>query len=165
MSSARLLAVVLFLPLAAIAQTQEAVPGNRVPLPALAGSLFPHPDALAATFPQLPLDSQRALVEPKTSINPFEQSSTGSGNPALGIDALAQLENGEGRYLQFHPFDPSRDRMTIYPGEVCYSIRSYLMARDSKDSDSTHLVGTSNCQPARQYSLKTTDPQPHALQR
>jgi hypothetical protein len=47
---------------------------------------------------------------------------------------------------------------------TCYYIRSYLMTRDSKDSDATHLVGTSTCQPARHYSVKTTDPQPHTVQ-
>jgi hypothetical protein len=49
-------------------------------------------------------------------------------------------------------------------GRVCYSIRSYLMARDSKDSDSTHLVGTSICQPAQKYALKTTVAGPHLVQ-
>ncbi len=49
-------------------------------------------------------------------------------------------------------------------GNTCYSIRSYLMARDSKDSDSTHLVSTSTCQPAQQYGLKTTDSKPHLVQ-
>lgn len=47
---------------------------------------------------------------------------------------------------------------------ICYSIRSYLMARDSKDSDSTHLVGVSTCQPAQQYGLKTTDLKPRPVQ-
>jgi hypothetical protein len=50
-------------------------------------------------------------------------------------------------------------------GNTCYSIRSYLMARDSKDSDSTHLVSTSTCQPAQRYTVKTTDLRPHLLQR
>lgn len=50
-------------------------------------------------------------------------------------------------------------------GTTCFYIRSYLVARDSKDSDSTHLVGVSTCQPSRQYSLKTTDLHPHPLQR
>jgi hypothetical protein len=50
-------------------------------------------------------------------------------------------------------------------GTTCYYIRSYLMARDSKDSDSTHLVGVSTCQPARQYGVKTTVLQPHAVGR
>lgn len=39
---------------------------------------------------------------------------------------------------------------------VCLKIRSYLMARDRKGSDSTHPVGYSTCQPASRYRLRTT---------
>jgi len=39
---------------------------------------------------------------------------------------------------------------------VCYKIRSYVVARDSKDSDSVHPVGYSTCQPASRYRLKKT---------
>lgn len=38
---------------------------------------------------------------------------------------------------------------------TCYAIRSYVFARDSQDSDSTHLVDYSTCQPASRYRLKT----------
>ncbi|MGP0019249.1 MAG: hypothetical protein ACLPHP_11815 [Candidatus Sulfotelmatobacter sp.] len=40
---------------------------------------------------------------------------------------------------------------------VCYAIRSYVVARDSKYSDSTHPVSYSTCQPAARYQLKTTE--------
>jgi hypothetical protein len=39
----------------------------------------------------------------------------------------------------------------------CLKIRSYVVARDSKDSDSTHPVSYSTCQPAKRYGLRTTD--------
>ena len=39
---------------------------------------------------------------------------------------------------------------------VCYKIRSYVVARDSKDSDSVHPVGYSTCQPASRYRLRRT---------
>jgi hypothetical protein len=42
-------------------------------------------------------------------------------------------------------------------GPTCYAIRSYVVARDSKDSDSTHPAGYSTCQPATRYGLKTTE--------
>lgn len=42
---------------------------------------------------------------------------------------------------------------------TCYSIRSYVVARDSKKSDSTHPVSYSTCQPANRYRLKTADAQ------
>jgi hypothetical protein len=39
---------------------------------------------------------------------------------------------------------------------VCYKIRSYVVARDHKDSDSVHPVGYSTCQPASRYRLRKT---------
>ena len=40
---------------------------------------------------------------------------------------------------------------------TCYAIRSYVVKRDSKDSDSVHPVGYSTCLPATRYRLKTAD--------
>ena len=39
----------------------------------------------------------------------------------------------------------------------CFTIRSYVVARDSKDSDSTHLVSYSTCVPSDRYHVKTTE--------
>ena len=38
---------------------------------------------------------------------------------------------------------------------LCYTIRSYVVARDEKNSDSTHVVKASTCQPARKFQLKS----------
>lgn len=43
------------------------------------------------------------------------------------------------------------------PDDLCYAIRSYVVARDDKDSDSTHPAGYSTCQSARRYQLKNAD--------
>ena len=40
---------------------------------------------------------------------------------------------------------------------TCFAIRSYVVARDSKDSDSVHPVRTTTCVPAAKYRLKTAD--------
>ena len=40
---------------------------------------------------------------------------------------------------------------------TCLSIRSYVVARDSKDSDSTHPVGYSTCQPSNRYQVRSAD--------
>jgi len=40
---------------------------------------------------------------------------------------------------------------------TCYAIRSYVVARDSKTSDSTHPVSYSTCEPAARYQLRTTE--------
>ncbi len=47
----------------------------------------------------------------------------------------------------------------------CLKIRSYVVARDSKDSDSTHPVSYSTCQPASRYRLKTTEQRAISLER
>jgi hypothetical protein len=38
---------------------------------------------------------------------------------------------------------------------VCYSMRSYRVTRDDRESDSTRLAGYSECQPAARYQVKT----------
>jgi len=44
------------------------------------------------------------------------------------------------------------------PGETtCFAIRSYVVARDSKDSDSVHPVRYTTCVPAAKYRLKTAE--------
>ena len=48
---------------------------------------------------------------------------------------------------------------------TCYKIRSYVVARDSKDSDSTHMTGYSTCQAASKYRVKTTEGEPILLRR
>lgn len=48
---------------------------------------------------------------------------------------------------------------------VCYKIRSYVVARDDKDSDSVHPVGYSTCQPASRYRLRRTQIQSNSSDR
>jgi hypothetical protein len=43
---------------------------------------------------------------------------------------------------------------------ICYSIRSYVVARDDEDSDSTHPVSSSDCQPANRYRVKKAQEEP-----
>ena len=40
--------------------------------------------------------------------------------------------------------------------EFCLAIRSYVVARDSKDSDSVHPAGYTTCVPASRYRLRKT---------
>ena len=40
---------------------------------------------------------------------------------------------------------------------ICYSIRSYVVARDAKDSDATHPAGYSTCRPASHYHVRTAE--------
>jgi hypothetical protein len=54
---------------------------------------------------------------------------------------------------------------TLDSDTTCYTMRSYVVARDSKDSDSTHMTGYSTCQPASRYRVKTTEERSVSLQR
>jgi hypothetical protein len=47
----------------------------------------------------------------------------------------------------------------------CFKIRSYVMARDSKGSDATHLVGYTTCVPALRYGVRKVEAAPPALNR
>jgi hypothetical protein len=40
---------------------------------------------------------------------------------------------------------------------TCYSIRSYVVTRDAKDSDSTHPAGYSTCLPSDRYHVKSAE--------
>ena len=50
-------------------------------------------------------------------------------------------------------------------GPTCYAIRSYMVACDSKDSDSTHPAGYSTCQPVGRYGVKTITSGPEPADR
>jgi len=52
--------------------------------------------------------------------------------------------------------------MLVVPGDpradtTCFAIRSYVVARDSQDSDSVHPVGYTTCVPAAKARLRTAD--------
>lgn len=63
-------------------------------------------------------------------------------------------------FLAPFPADKMALAMSGSDDDTCYAIRSYVVARDSKDSDSTHLVGYSTCRPAARYQVKTVDSDP-----
>ena len=58
---------------------------------------------------------------------------------------------------QFHIIPPANPEVASLDFSMCYKIRSYVVARDSKNSDSVHPVKYSTCQPASRYQLKTTE--------
>jgi hypothetical protein len=44
------------------------------------------------------------------------------------------------------------------PQDLCYKLRTYIVERDDKYSDSTQVVGYLECQPASRYSLRKVAP-------
>jgi len=87
-----------------------------------------------------------------------------------GQNPLDQIRLGHDDFSQFKDFPDVRNfklnnrPVTIFTldGQLedqptCYAIRSYVVARDSKESDSTHPAGYSTCRPSTRYQLKTTE--------
>jgi len=86
----------------------------------------------------------------------------------LGLEQspLSQIRTNEYRLVEREPdphcyqYSPTMDQHSqtqLYTDTICYAIRSYVVARDSKDSDSTHPVSYSTCEPAARYQLRTTE--------
>jgi hypothetical protein len=82
-----------------------------------------------------------------------------------------KLSHEEGFRLFMNKPTSQGPRIMVLPdGEytadsICYSIRSYVVARDDKDSDSTHPVGSSTCQPASRYRMKKALVEPDSSDR
>jgi hypothetical protein len=79
----------------------------------------------------------------------------------VGVD---QLQQGQLQPEQFKPplkfqIQPNDSGIAVDQvlGGGCFKMRSYVVARDSKDSDAVHLVRYSTCQPASRYQIKTAD--------
>jgi hypothetical protein len=120
--------------------------------------LFPGLDTSAATFAQ----PWRIFAEQpqQTSIG---QSAPNTPNEQAKVNDMAEQA---ARLLASMPHDPSQHFWVKFSpegkilgwgvAETCLTIRSYQVARDDKDSDATHLVRSSTCQPASRYGLKTT---------
>lgn len=154
MTSARLLVVILlFISTSVFAQENRPATSKLQSNPGLiadslgpaAGSIPLGIDPLAstqATVPQDPLARLEASQPPKF-----------------------MFKKDPGQKVLFFP-TPSKDGFLLspdLPGDaVCLKIRSYVMKRDSKNSDATHLAGYSTCQPAKKFQLRSAvgTPQP-----
>jgi hypothetical protein len=146
MTSARVVAL-LFLLSCVLVVAQDKKPDNK---PAVS----PNP-ATTATSPEpwriLPDLTAKADVAPDPLLRfqtarPQTQKKDPSANP--------------GEHLTF-PVVPGSAMSFRSPGQraddnTCLKIRSYQVARDTKDTDSTHFVGYSTCQPSSRYQLRTT---------
>jgi len=90
--------------------------------------------APAASFAQAAADAARPAVSHDKSVD----------------DILQSMNNLAGRDV----WELERDG-------VCYTLRTYVVARDEKDSDSTHVVRATRCLPATRLQFKTaTAPAP-----
>ena len=137
MASVRLFATLLvFCALPAVSQTEQSStqPSQPNTWSVVAGTKAP-PSEPWRIFPNQSTDPDKKLMEM----------------------AEGALNVGEQQYVwPSSPIEPFRMKSLVVPeDEVCYTIRSYQVARDSADSDSTHPVSTSTCQRASRYHVKT----------
>ena len=93
-------------------------------------------------------------------LKPSPSLPTTSSNPSP-IDHLTDpflLSRNDGMTVGNGIIDPGM----VVPANVagadsyCLKIRSYVVARDSKNSDSVHPVGYTTCVPATRFRLRTT---------
>lgn len=77
--------------------------------------------------------------------SPHSQSSFHSKSPEELLKAMRDFD--------------ARDGLELERDGVCYTLRTYVVARDERDSDSTHMVRATRCLPAWRLQFKTaTEP-------
>ncbi len=155
MTLTRLFAAALLLgAVSASAQSSErgsAATGN------LSGS---HPLFFWASSGTAATPSEPWLIVPKRPTDP--KADTDPQDRVLTFDYKAFHFKDDGRA---HLLWPSADagifnsaaKQHLTADTTCYAIRSYVVARDSKDSDSTHPAGYSTCRPSDRYQVKNAD--------
>jgi len=141
MSFARLLAVVALAFVSCLPAIAQSKSDAEKLLAKAEINTITAPDAQQQTRPSFPnnLDQYEG--------QPFKIDSSGTIVPTYPV--------------AFMPMPPEGTQMA--DAGACYSIRSYVVARDNKDSDATHLVGYSTCRPANRYRVWKTV-QPNAVQ-
>jgi hypothetical protein len=131
---------------------------------------------LVCSLPSVAQDQAKTNLPPANSKN--ELPATANGTPSepwkivlaephtadTADDVLARLQNGQSHFtvggsgralLAAAQRNLLLEDIPLQGDDICYTIRSYVVARDSKDSDSTHPVKSSTCQPGSHYRLKT----------
>lgn len=156
----RLLAIVVFCAVPAFAQQQPSAPNRASGDLFDSYNFFDSPPAATAAEPWriIPEQSQQAA-----STEPAQNQLSNSEGEKRALDAL----NTWTRLMADRHIDPSEHPWVKFSAdgkvlawgvdETCYSIRSYVVARDNKDSDAVHPVSESTCQPASRYGVHTAE--------
>jgi hypothetical protein len=85
-----------------------------------------------------------------------QESKAETQNP----NAQPELQNPQTQQHQAIPGSRVVHRFTITPEDTmatngCYVMHTIQVARDAKDSDSTHIVRVTNCTPAKRCEMKS----------
>jgi hypothetical protein len=91
--------------------------------------------------------ANKAAASPSSSTTPAAEDQLGPNPSKPEAGSRAALPLLPPGYKLSKPFPTER---------VCLKMRSYIVARESPDSDSTRLVGYKTCQPSWKYELRTT---------
>ena len=150
MTLARLLAAALVVCcVPALAQDQQSQssspPTLRISLRSAKGPILGE----AFLFP-LKLNSSATPTEPWRII-PSQSAGFDPGQNPLDPALLDQVAKAR------MALDLAQSTRTLDADSTCYAIRTYRVARDSEDSDSTHPAGYSTCQPSNRYQVKSAD--------
>lgn len=139
-----LMAISLVCSISAFAQTQNnrTSPSTNVTAPSSLTAANSEPWKILAE----PEASSRSTADsPSQSLMDHSKDPFLSGNPS------GPLLNGS--------IDPNMAvRYSVAGGDsYCLNIHSYVVARDRRNSDSVHLVGSTTCVPASRFRLRTAD--------
>jgi hypothetical protein len=163
MPVARLLVAVFILCASSTFAQEQHLTSDR-----LHGDSFDIFDNYFASAPATTLSEPWRIIPEQPQQTDSSASSPNTANDEARSKVLAKQVEQASRILASIPFDPDSQRFWIkfspegevqqwgLADKVCLVLRTYVVARDSKDSDATHLVRSSICQPASRYSLKST---------
>lgn len=111
----------------AVVQSSDSAEANA------SGNIDLFSDPLSNLLSPSPNLEAKPLDRIRTEANSPRLSQFGLPHTLLGLDGLEQADT------------------------FCYAMRSYKVARDNAQSDSTHPVGYSTCQPATRFHVHTTE--------
>jgi hypothetical protein len=124
---------------------------------------------LACSLPAFAQDQQLLAAQNPDNVAALAASSD-SPTPSDPMDRMRidqyVLDQGKGDFRTGRSNEAKRRTLVmglngpLDTDATCFTMRSYVVARDSKDSDSTHPTGYSTCQPASKYRVRTTQQGP-----
>ena len=142
-----LMAISLISSASAFAQMQNdsSTPANQAATPIAAQIATQNPSPFKIDQLSDPFLPEQNTESPRLLLEPFPQHSKED-------EVLLKLNYGD-LAANLNP-----DARMVVPGDsYCLKIRSYVVARDSKNSDSVHPAGYTTCVPATRFRLRTTE--------
>ncbi len=125
---------------------------------------------VAAAYAQKPIDSlngqtKTSVADRTTGTDPWKLALNQPADTLSEKGPIARMRIDEFRIdpntLSSKAETPAPRKDDIASEEIgCFKIRSYVMARDSKGSDATHLVGYTTCVPALRYGVRKVETAP-----